>query len=203
MIALVRSELYRLATIRSSAVCIALLTFLAALSGWLSVPAWSLFAGVSAFFISVFTIAQHHQHRTIVLLYLARPKRLRVLAGQLLTTVLVAEALTVVSGVTVLVRHGNTEQFGNTLTVVPVMAVFGAAVAAAVRRISWLLAGFAAWFILVEGLIGKLDWLLPITTYLKATQVRGDAFNLEVFVAWTIAAVGVAMLTVNTDLSGD
>jgi hypothetical protein len=33
------------------------------------------------------------------------------------------------------------------------MAVFGTATAAIVRRSSWLLFGFAVWFILVDGLI--------------------------------------------------
>jgi hypothetical protein len=200
MITLIRSELYRMATIRSSWVSLALYGAVAASFGILEASFWALFAGLGAFGIAALTIAQHFQHRTIALLYLARPKRLTVLLAQVLTTVLVASLFAALTGIPVLLK-GQHQPFNDTLTVVPVMAVFGAGVAAIVRRASWLLFGFAVWFVIVEGIIGKMEWQLPISAYLEAAS--GDAFGLEVFTVWAIAALAVAVLTLNRDLSGD
>ncbi|MFD0523895.1 hypothetical protein [Paractinoplanes durhamensis] len=193
MTTLLRSELYRMATIRSSWVSIALFGFLAAAFGILDAHFWALFAALGAFGIAALTIAQHHQHRTIALLYLARPNRLTVLFAQVITTVLVSEVFAVLTGITVRLKDGNGQIFTNTLIVVPVMAVFAAAVASIVRRASWMLMGFAAWFVIVEGLVGKLEWHLPISAFLKAAA--GDGFGLEVFIVWAVTALGVAVLT--------
>jgi hypothetical protein len=201
MIGLVRSELYRMATIRSSWVSIVLFGFLDASFGVLNAYWWALFAGLGAFGISVFTVAQHHQHRTVALLYLARPRRLLVLLAQVVTTVVVALCLTAVSGITVLIKDNGGQPYVHTLTVVPIMAVFGAATAAVVRRSSWLLYGFAIWFVVVEGLIGQMKWLLPISSYLEAAH--GDPFGLEVFAVWAVAALAVAALTLSRDLAAD
>ncbi|GIM96569.1 hypothetical protein [Paractinoplanes toevensis] len=200
MITLIRSELYRMATIRSSWVSLALYGAVAASFGILEATFWALFAGLGAFGIAALTVAQHFQHRTVALLYLARPKRLTVLFAQVLTTVLVAWLFAALTGVPVLLK-GQSQPYNDTLIVVPVMAVFGAAVAAIVRRASWLLFGFAVWFVIVEGIIGKMEWELPISAYLEAAS--GDAFGLEVFTVWAVAALAVAVLTLNRDLSGD
>ncbi|HEX5201563.1 hypothetical protein ACFQS1_17735 [Paractinoplanes rhizophilus] len=195
-----RAELYRMATIRSSWVSIALFGFVAAAFGVLDANWWALFAGVGAFGISVLTVAQHYQHRTIALLYLARPQRLPVLFAQVLTTVAVGWVLAALSGITALLRWGG-GTYRHTLIVVPVMAVFGAAAAAIVRRASWLLIGFAVWIVVVEGLIGKLDGELPISAYLDAA--RGDMFGLEVFIFWAVATLAAAVPFLNRDLSSD
>ena len=201
MIGLIRSELYRMATIRSSWVCIALFGAVAAAVGVLNAYGWALFAGIGAFGIAVLTVSQHYQHRTAALLYLARPKRLPVLIAQVVTTMAVAWALTALSGITVLLEDAPGHPYRHTLTVVPIMAVFGAATAAIVRRSSWLLLGFALWFVMVEGLLGQMKWLLPISTYLEAA--KGNAFGLEVFTVWAVVALAGAVLTLPRDLAAD
>lgn len=200
MIALVRSELYRMATIRSSWVSIVLFGAVAASFGVLNAYWWALFVGVGAFGISVFTVAQHYRHRTAALLYLARPRRIQVLIAQVVTTVAVAWGFAALTGITVLLK-GEELPYRRTLIVVPIMAVFGAGMAAIVRRSSWLLYGFAVWFILVEGLIGHMRWPLPISSYLEAAE--GDGFGLEVFLGWAVVALAVATLTLSRDLTAD
>jgi hypothetical protein len=200
MITLIRGELYRMASIRSSWVTIALFGAVAAAFGILDPNFWALMAGVGAFGISVLTVTQHFQHRTAALLFLARPRRFPVLFAQIATTVLVASVLTALSGITALMKDGG-ETYAHTLTVVPIMAVFGASLAAVVRRASWLLFGFTAWFVAVEGIVGQLRWQLPMSSYLDASG--GDPFALEVFAAWALGALAVAAVTLRRDLAGD
>jgi hypothetical protein len=201
MFALIRNELYRMATIRSSWVTIALFATVAASFGVLNAYWWALFAGIGTFGIAVFTVAQHYQHRTVILLYLGWPKRLPVLLAQVVTTVLVAYAFTAVTGLTALARHGDTRMYGRTLAVIPIMAVFGAALAAIVRRASWLLYGFAIWFVVVEALAGQMRWPLPISSYLDAA--RGVFFGTFFFLGWAVAALAVAVLTLRRDVTTD
>jgi hypothetical protein len=202
MIALVRSELYRMATIRSSWLSVALFGFSAAAFGVLNPYAWSLFAGIGAFGISVLGVTQPFQHRTVALLYLARPKRLPVLLALVVTAVAVAWAMAALSGVTVLAKGGHAA-YDHTLAVVPIMAVFGAALASIVRRSSWLLIGFAVWFIVVEILLGKLEWQLPVSAYLAASSARGDVFSREIFIVWTVSVLAVATVTLRRDTTTD
>jgi hypothetical protein len=201
MIALMRNELYRMATIRSSWVTVALFATLAASFGVRSAYWWALFAGIGTFGIAVFTVAQHFQHRTAILLYLGWPKRIPVLFAQVLTTIVVAWVFTAVTGLTALARHGDTGMYGRTLLVIPVMAVFGAALAAIVRRASWLLYGFAIWFVVVEALAGQLKWPLPITSYLDAA--RGVLIGRLFFVGWAVTALAFAVLTLRRDVTTD
>jgi ABC-2 type transport system ATP-binding protein len=198
MIALIRAELYRTMTIRSGWITIVLFGAFAAAFGVLNAYGWALFAGIGAFGIAVFTVARHFQHRTAALLYLARPKRIEVLLAQVVTTVLIAWVFT---AVTALVRDGNGAVYRHTLTVVPVMAVFGAAAAAVVRRPSWLLYGFAVWFVLVEALIGGMRWPLPISSYLDAAG--GNPYGLEVFGVWASGTLAVAALMLRRDFAAD
>jgi hypothetical protein len=200
MITLVRSELYRMATIRSSWLSLALFGVVAASSGVADDSWWALFAGIGAFGISVLTVTQHYQHRTAALLYLARPNRFQVLLAQVVTTVAVGWGLAVVSGLPALFKWGG-ERYFATLTVVPVMAVFGAALAAIVRRSAWLISGFGVWFVIVEGIATQFKWPLPMTSYLGAS--RGDAFGLEVFIVWAGGALAVAAVALRRDLTGD
>jgi hypothetical protein len=201
VIALIRSELYRTATIRSSWISIILAGAVAASAGVLNAYWWALFAGIGAFGTAVFTVARHYQHRTAALLYLARPRRFPVLLAQVVTTVLVSWVFTAVTGITALLKDGNGAAYRHTLTVVPIMAVFGAATAAVVRRSSWLLYGFAVWFVLVEGLVGQMKWPLPISSYLDAA--RGDPYGLEVFSVWALGTLAVAALMLRRDFAAD
>jgi hypothetical protein len=201
MIALIRAELYRTVTIRSSWVSIVLFGAFAASFGVLNAYGWALFAGIGAFGIAVFTVARHFQHRTAALLYLAQPRRVRVLLAQVITTVLIAWVFTAVTGITALLKDGNGAVYRHTLTVVPVMAIFGAAAAAVVRRPSWLLYGFAVWFVLVEGLLGQMKWPLPISSYLDAAG--GNPYGLEVFLVWALGTLAVAALLLRRDFTTD
>ena len=195
---LVRSELHRIATVRSSWISMGVSAALGLIFGYYSEDFWSLFAGLGTFAIAVVTTAQHYQHRTDVLLFLAQPHRLRALAAQCLTAVVVALGLTVVSGLTVL-PAGETRQYLSTVAVVPLMAVFGVANATVVRRPIWLLTGWAGWLIFVEGLIGRLESPLPLTSFLGAAG--GHAQQLLIFAGWTAAALTAAMWSVRRDLA--
>ncbi|AGL20034.1 ATP-binding cassette domain-containing protein [Actinoplanes sp. N902-109] len=209
MLTLLRSELHRMATIRSSWLSIALFGVMAAGFGLFEAYFWALFAGIGAFCISVLTVSQHYQHRTIVLLYLARPRRVVVLFSQVLTAAAVAWVLTALTGITVLVKHSTQAYqstglaYQNTLTVVPVLAVFGAALAVIVRRPAWIFTGAGLWFIVVEGLLGQLEWPLPISSFLDATKSEPDPFSLMIFACWTLTALAVAVPTLSRDLSPD
>ncbi|MDW5327903.1 hypothetical protein [Plantactinospora sp. KLBMP9567] len=200
MIALVRSELYRAATIRSSWVSIAVFGVLGALFGAVNVDAWALLAGMGAFGLAVLGVTQHFQHRTAVLLYLARPARLLTLLGQVVAGVIVAVGSAAVSGVTVLAK-GDLTQYRNTLTLVPVMAVFGAANAAVVRRPTWLFLGYAGWFVFVEGLLGRLSAPLPFSAFLGAGG--GDRTSLLIAAGWTLLALAAATIATRRDLTTD
>jgi len=193
-----RSELYRTATVRSGWISMGASAALGLAFGWFSEDFWSLFAGLGAFAVAVVTTAQHYQHRTVVLLFLAQPHRLRALAAQCLTAVVVALVLVVVSGATVLAA-GQTRQYLSTLAAVPVMAVFGVANATVVRRPTWLLTGWAGWLIFVEGLIGRLESPLPLTSFLGAAG--GHPRQLLVFAGWTAAALATAIWSIRRDLT--
>lgn len=200
MIALVRSELYRVATIRSSWISLSVFGVLGLAFGWLNADIWQLLAGTAAFALAAMGVAQHYQHRTAVLLHLAHPHRMLVLLGQVITGVLVSIGFAAVSGATTL-AGGGLAQYKHTLVVVPIMAVFGAASTAIVRRPTWLFMGYGAWFIFVEGLVGKLDAPLPFSAFING--VGGDRESLLVFAGWTVAALIGAIVAVGRDLSGD
>jgi hypothetical protein len=199
MIAVLRSELYRSLTIRSSWVSLAGFATLAALTGWFSEEFWMLFAGLGAFGMAVMITSQHYQHRTAILVFLGQPHRLRVLAVQCLVAILYGLLLTAVSGVAV-ASSGYTEQYLSTLTVVPLIAVFGVANATIVRRPLWLLAGWLGWFFFAEGLIGRLEEPLPFTSFLFAAAGQ-PKFQLALL-AWTAASLPLAAWFVRRDVTG-
>jgi len=200
MIAVVRSELYRLSTIRSSAVSLAIVSAFGIILGTVGADFWALLAGVGAFGFGVTGVSQHYQHRTVVLLYLARPKRILVLVAQLVTALIVSLAFTAVSGAVVLIQ-GDRDRYLITLVVAPVMAVLGAAGAAIARSATVLFVGFVAWIIFVEAMYGKLQEPLPFSAYLDAAA--GDLHKLLILLGWTLAAVAGAVLAVRRDLNGD
>jgi hypothetical protein len=200
VIAVVRSELYRLSTVRSSAFSLAIFTGVGILLGMIGADFWALLAGVGAFGFGVTGVSQHFQHRTAVLLYLARPRRVRVLLGQLVTTVIVGAGFTAASGLGVLIQ-GNRERYLITLMVAPVMAVLGAAAAAIARSATFLFVGFVAWIIFVEAMYGKLQEPLPFSAYLDAAS--GDMRKLVLLLGWTLATIVGAAFAIRRDLTGD
>jgi hypothetical protein len=200
MIALVRSELHRATTIRSSWLSIAVFGMFGLLIGGFNVDAWQLLVGFGAFGLAITNVTQHYQHRTVLLLHLAQPHRVLVLIGQVVTSVIVAVGFAALSGVTVLAQ-GELVQYRNSLAVVPVMAVFGAANAAIVRRPTWLFLGYSGWFIFVEGLLGRLEAPLPFSAFLASSG--GDRRSLLVLTGWAALAVVGAVFATRRDLTGD
>jgi hypothetical protein len=200
MIAVLRSEMYRTLALRSGWVSIAASVTLGVLFGWFDTAFWSLFAGLGTFGLAVVTTAQHYQHRTALLLFLGRPRRLQVLAAQCVNAAGLAVAITVVSGLLV-VKTGDGSWFLSTLVTVPLMAVFGVANATVVRHPLWLFAGYAGWLIFVEALIGRLESPLPLSAFLQAA--KGDDRYLLAFAGWTVAALVAAIVSIRRDLTGD
>jgi hypothetical protein len=200
MIAVLRSELYRATTIRSSWVSMSVFAFLGLMLGFLSADMWALMAGLGAFGIAVMATAQHYQHRTAVLLFLGRPRRLTALTAQATAAAIIAIVVALASSFTV-VSSGHTTQFRSTMTVVPLMALFGVANATVIRRPTWLFAGYAFWLIFVEGLIGKLEEPLPFSAFLIAGT--GDTKYLLIFAGWTAAALVAAVIAIRRDLTTD
>jgi len=199
MIAVLRSELYRTMAIRSGWVATALIIALGVAFAAFDTDFWSLFAGLGAFGLAIVTTAQHYQHRTALLLFLGQPRRLRVLAAQCVTAAGLALIIAAASGFPAL--SAGDEQYGATLAVVPLMAVFGVANATVVRHPLWLFAGYAGWLIFVEALIGKLEGALPFAAFLAAAA--GDGHYLLVFAGWTAAALVAAAAAIHRDLTGD
>jgi len=200
MIAVVRSELYRLSTTRSNALSLAIFSGLGVALGTIGADFWALLAGVGAFGFGVTGISQHYQHRTAVLLYLARPRRILVLLAQLVTAVIVSVGFTAVSGAVVLIQ-GDRDRYLITLVVAPIMAVLGAAAAAIARSATFLFVGFAAWILFVEAMYGKLQQPLPFSAYLDAAS--GDVHKLVILLGWTGATVVGAIIAIRRDLNGD
>jgi hypothetical protein len=200
MIAVVRSELYRLSMTRSNALSLSVFTAFGVILSVIGDDFWALLAGVGAFGFGAIGVSQHYQHRTAVLLYLARPRRIRVLLAQLVTAVIVSFGFTAVSGGLVLIQ-GDRDRYLITLVVAPIMAVLGAAAAAIARSATFLFVGFAAWILFVEAMYGKLQDPLPFSAYLDAAG--GDVRKLLILLAWTLAAVIGAIFAVRRDLTGD
>ncbi|AGZ41358.1 hypothetical protein [Actinoplanes friuliensis] len=200
MIEVVRSELYRMSTVRSSAMSLAVFTAAGILLSLVGSDFWALLAGVGAFGFGVTGVSQHYQHRTAVLLYLARPRRLRVLLGQLVTALIVSVGFTAVSGGVVFVQ-GSRERFLITLVVAPILALLGAAAAAIVRSATFLFVGFAVWVIFVEAMYGKMQEPLPFSAYLDAAT--GDVKKLLILLGWTLATIVGAAFAIRRDLNSD
>ncbi|GGM17332.1 hypothetical protein [Micromonospora yangpuensis] len=200
MLKIVRSDLHRTATIRSSRISLIVSVALGTLIGSVNIDAWGLLAGMVAFGLAATMVAQHYQHRTAVLLYLTVPRRIAVLVGQLIAAMIVASGFVAVSGLTLLVK-GAADRYLNLLTVVPLMAVFGAAGAAVARRPTWFFLGCAGWFVFVEGLVGRLQAPLPFTAFISAGS--GDVGGLLLASGWAAVASVAAGVAVGRDLTSD
>jgi hypothetical protein len=199
MIAVLRSELYRVLTIRSSWVTLALATAAAAMFGFLGPDSWAMLAGLGAFAVAAIVTTSNYQHGTVVLLYLGEPRRLRALAAQALVGVVLATVPAALSGLFAL--GVATDRYTATMVVVPLMALFGVANAVIIRHTTWLLAGWGAWLVFVEGVIGKLEEPLPFTAYLRAGS--GETHFIWIFSAWTAAALLLAVVLVRRDVTAD
>jgi hypothetical protein len=200
MIAVLRSDLYRSVSIRSSWLALIGFAFMAALFGWFNKEAWSLFAGIGAFGIAVIVTSQHYQHRTAVLVFLSHPHRWRVLIAQCLVAALLGTTLAAGSGLAVLLDD-NAAHYGSTVLVAPVMAVFGALCTTVVRHPLWLFGGLFAWLLFAEGLINRAENGLPFAAFALASA--GNTTAMLVLLAWTGAAVPVAVWAIHRDLAGD
>ena len=198
MITVLRSELYRTLTIRSSWVSMGVAGAVGLVFGWFSDDFWALFAGLGAFGVAVVIASQHYQHRTAVLLFLGQPRRLRALAAQCLVAVVLTLVITAVSGLTQFTTSSG-NRYVATLTVVPLVALFGVANATVIRKPVWLLGGYAGWLIFVEGLIGKLESPLPFSSFLEAAT--GDPNDLLTFAGWTAGALLLAAWSIRRDLT--
>jgi len=130
-----------------------------------------------------------------MLLMLGEPRRWRLLLGQCVAAAVVATVTTALSGLTV---ADEPAQWRLTVAMTPAIAVLGVAVATLVRRPTWALAGTVGWLLIAEGLLGKLAALLPFSAYLNAAT--GDPRQLLVFVAWTLAALAGAAVSIRRDM---
>ncbi|MET0422288.1 MAG: hypothetical protein ABW046_00340 [Actinoplanes sp.] len=200
MIALLRSELYRTTTLRSSWLSMACFAALGIGTGWFSEQFWTVFTAAGAFAVAAVTTAQHYQYRTAVLLFLGVPNRVVVLAAQCLVAALLAEVTAAASGLFVL-GAGEADIYRTTLIAVPLIAVFGVANATVVRRPTWLFAGYGGWFIAVEGVLGKFQSRLPISSMLIGAS--GNTRYLLAFIGWTVLALAGAIWSIRRDLSSD
>ncbi|MEU8422257.1 hypothetical protein AB0C15_15425 [Micromonospora sp. NPDC048835] len=200
MISILRSDLYRTVTIRSSVVSLVVLSLLVLLVGAVNIDAWALMAGMGAFGFAAMVVAQHYQHRTAVLLYLSQPRRMVVLGGQLAAATVVATGFVATSGLAVLIR-GDAGPYRDLVTVVPILAILAGSCASVVRRSTWLFLGAAGWFVFVEGLVGRLQLPLPFTALISAGA--GDTRGLLTAAGWAAVALAVASVSVGRDLTGD
>lgn len=200
MIRVVLSELYRTLTVRSAWLAMTGYATLGIATGWFSEEFWALFITIGAFAVTAVTTAQHYQHRTAVLLFLGQPHRLLVLAAQCVVGAVVALVTAAVSGVIVL-GEGEGVVFRNTLLAIPLIAVFGVANATLVRRPTWLFAGWALWMIAVEGVIGKFQSRLPLSSMLIGAS--GNSRYLLAFAEWTAVFLAGAIWSIRRDLSGN
>ncbi|GIE75436.1 hypothetical protein Aph02nite_13860 [Actinoplanes philippinensis] len=200
MIAVIRSEMYRSVSIMSSWLALIGFAFMAALVGWFSKEAWSLFAGVGAFGVAVTVTAQHYQHRTMVLVLLNHPHRWRVLISQCVSAAVLGVVLAAVSGLAVLLGE-SAAHYRSTVLVAPVMAVFGTLCTVVVRHPMWLLGGVFAWLLFAEGLINGMAIGLPFASFAMASA--GNVKALLILLAWTAAAIPPAVWSVYRDVSSD
>jgi hypothetical protein len=199
MTAVLRSELYRVLTTRSSWVTLALATAAAAMFGFLGPDSWALMAGLGAFAVAAIVTTSNYQHGTVVLLYLGQPRRLRALAAQALVGVVLATGTAALSGLFAL--GVATDRYAATMVVVPLMALFGVANAVLIRHPTWLLAGWGGWVVFVEGVISRFEQPLPFTAYERAGA--GEPRYVAIFALWTLAALVLAVVAVRRDVAAD
>jgi hypothetical protein len=196
VIAVITSELYRFATIRSVWVSMLVIMVAAYAVSYFGAPFWGLVVGMGTFAVTASVVGSQFAHRTVVLTYLARPNRLVVLAGQIVASALVGALIALISAIGV---RDEPDLIVDGLITVPLIAVFAASLATLIRRPLWLILGFVGWLIIAEGAIGQLDYPLPLTTFLQA--IAGDSEQLAYFCAWTAGALILAVLLSRRDVT--
>jgi len=201
MIAVIRSEIYRFRTVRSWWLSLIAAAAATAAMGYYGDAAWAGLVGMVTFLLGVVAAGQHYQHRTAVLMFLARPRRVAVLAGQALTYATAAGAFAAVTGIPVLLT-GHPDEYLVTVIAAPVMAVFAVANAAILRRPIWIIAGYGVWFAAVEGVAGRLSLPGPFSGYLRGTA-QTDLGMLAAFVCWAVLAAAAATWALRRDVTGD
>lgn len=200
MIAVMRSEFYRLCTVRSWWLSLIGAGLLTTAVGVLGDGPWAALVGMATFGFGVVAGTQHYQHRTAVLLFLARPRRLSVLFGQIVTYVAAATAFAAVTGVPVL--FSQPAAYLTTIMATPFLAVFAASNAVILRRPIWILAGWGGWFVAVEVLAGRLILPGPFAGFLRGGS-QSSLTYFAVLVVWAVASAIVAGWAVRRDLAGD
>jgi hypothetical protein len=200
MISVIRCELYRMATIRSALLSVVVVIALGLALGFVDWQLWALLIGASTFTLAVVGTSSHFQHRTATLLYLGQPRRLAVLLGQTIAYALLALLVAAAGGVTVLAGNGA-GAYPATVLAAPAMAVLGAACATIIRRVVWTLIGAAAWFVMVEGLLGRLRRPLPFTLYVNVAE--GDHKMIVYVFAWALVGLAAATLAIRRDVTVD
>ena len=200
MIAVMRSELYRLATIRMWWLSILGAGVLTTGVGLLGDAAWALVLGMAVFGFGVVFGTQHYQHRTAVLVFLAKPWRVPVLAGQTLVFALGMTAFAMVTGLPTLA--GDPQSYVLGVMVTPPLAIFAVANAAILRKPIVILAGYGGWFLVVEVLLGQLRLPGPFTAFINAAA-RSSPLMVFVSAFWAVAATAAAWWAIRRDMAGD
>jgi hypothetical protein len=200
MIAIMASELYRLGTVRSWWLSLLGAAVLTTGVTFLGDAPWAVVLGMAVFGFGVVFGTQHYQHRTAVLVFLARPRRTVVLAGQTLVFAFGAGAFAAVTGVPMLASQPASYLMG--VMAAPFLAIFAVANAAILRKPITILAAYGGWFFVVEVLLGRLELPGPFTAFINTTA-RSSPQMVIVSVFWAVVATGVAWWAINRDVAGE
>jgi len=200
VISVVRFEFYRMMTVRSALLSIVTVTALGLPLGFVDWQMWALLIGVTAFTQAAIGTSSHFHHRTAVLLYLGQPRRVTVLVGQTMAYAFISALIAALSGVALLTGP-SAVTYPATVVSAPAMAILGVTFATLVRRAVWTLIGAVSWFVVVEGLIGKLRAPLPFTVYLDGTE--GDGSKILYFFMWALCGLIVAIAATGRDITVD
>jgi hypothetical protein len=199
MTEVIRAELYRMYTLRSWRLALPAAALICLLAGLADTGAWTFLVGTMVFLLGVVGGAQHYQHRTAILLFLARPKRLTVLAGQAVAYGLVGGAFAGLTGVGAL-ANGDFAQYAFTGIAAALMTVFAVANAAILRRPVWIIIGYGLWFVIVELLIFQGEFPGPFMGYLAV--MISEPMKLLALVFWTVVSLAVAVRAIARDVTG-
>jgi ABC-2 type transport system ATP-binding protein len=197
MIAVAQNELYRLRTVRAWWLTLPAAVALCLTAGMIDQTLWTFVVGAVVFLVGVVGTAQHYQHGTAILLFLARPQRLTVLLGHTLVYAALGAAVAAITGLGLVARQ-EWSTYGATIGGACLLAAFAVANAAIVRRPVWIISGYGSWLLVGELLLGQLQMPGPFTGYLAAS-VEGPA-SLLILAAWTTLAMLVAARAVERDV---
>jgi hypothetical protein len=200
VIAVMRSELYRLATIRMWWLSIIGAGVLTGGVSLLGDAAWAVVLGMAVFGFGIVFGTQHYQHRTAVLVFLAKPRRVQMLAGQALVFAAGMTGFAMVTGLPVLASAPESYVLGTMVT--PLLAIFAVANAAILRKPIMILAGYGGWFLVVEMLLGRLELPGPFTAFINAAA-RSSPLMVYALAFWAAVATAVAIWAIRRDVTAD